>query len=97
MPLFHQSMIELFFKIHSYFSTYPKKVNTYLSRKTDRNYNILNAISTIPKITSTTPVARFNVSGFALFAKRAAILAHRNVNSTHSTRQVISGMPPIAK
>ena len=60
-------------------------------------YNTLKAINTIPRITSTTPAARFNVSGFALFAKRAAILAQIKVNSTHSARQVRSGMPPIAK
>ena len=55
------------------------------------------AITTIPRITSTTPVARFSVSGAALFANTAAILAHRNVNRTHSMRTGTSGAPPMEK
>ena len=44
-----------------------------------------------------TPVARLSVSGVALFAKIAAILAHISVNTIHNIHTVISGIPPIAK
>ena len=37
--------------------------------------SIWNPMTTIPRITSTTPVARFNVAGFALLAKTAATRA----------------------
>lgn len=49
-----------------------------------------------PNTTNTIPVARFNTSGAALFAKTAAILAHNSVNITHKNRISISGAPPIA-
>ena len=51
----------------------------------------------MPSITSMTPVARLSVSGVALFAKIAAILAHISVNTIHNIHTVISGIPPIAK
>ena len=51
----------------------------------------------MPSITSMTPVARLSVSGVALFAKIAAILAHIRVNTIHNSDTVISGIPPIAK
>lgn len=44
-----------------------------------------------------TPVTRLSVSGLALLAKIAAILAHINVKTIHNTNTGMSGMPPIAK
>ena len=49
----------------------------------------------MPSITSMTPVARLSVSGVALFAKIAAILAHINVNAIHNIHTVISGIRQI--
>ena len=43
------------------------------------------------------PVTLFYVSGVALFAKRAAILAQMNVKITHRIHTPQSGVPPIAK
>ena len=43
------------------------------------------------------PVALFNVSGVALFANLAAILAQIRVNATHQINTVQSGAPPIIK
>ena len=45
----------------------------------------------------TAPTTLFNVFADALFAITAAILAHKNVNITQSTRLTISGIPPTAK
>ena len=39
----------------------------------------------MPSTTRTTPVARFNVFGFALFANTAAIRAQINVNTIHNS------------
>ena len=50
-----------------------------------------------PKITKTTPVARFKTTALALFANLAAILAHKRVNTIHSTNICMSGSPPMAK
>ena len=44
-----------------------------------------------------TPTTRLRVLASDLFAICAAILAHRRVNMAQSIRQVISGVPPIAK
>lgn len=44
-----------------------------------------------------TPVTRLSVSGLALLAKIAAILAHINVKTIHNINTGMSGMPPIAK
>ena len=57
----------------------------------------LNSITTAPRTTSTTPVARFSVFGVALLANMAAIRAHTSVNTTHSQNTVQSGAPPMAK
>lgn len=51
----------------------------------------------IPKTTRTAPVARFNVFAEALFANKAAILAHKSVLKTQKSKDAISGAPPIAK
>ena len=50
-----------------------------------------------PRITSTIPVTRFNVSADALLANLAAILAQIRVKTTQSTSNRISGIPPMAK
>ena len=50
-----------------------------------------------PNTERTTPVARFNVSGVALFANLAAILAQSNVERILNTSAHISGIPPMAK
>lgn len=47
-----------------------------------------------PRITSTTPVARFSVLGSALLANTAAMRAQIRVNTTHSASTVQSGAPP---
>lgn len=51
----------------------------------------------MPRTTRMTPVARFNVFGVALLANTDAILAQRNVNTTHRRKIVQSGAPPMAK
>ena len=48
-------------------------------------------------MTSTAPVARFRVSGFALFAKSAATRAKTRVNTTHSAMTVKFGISPKEK
>ena len=58
---------------------------------------ILNPSTTMPRTTSTIPVARLSVFGAALFANTAAIRAQRSVNTTHSASTVQSGAPPMAK
>ena len=50
-----------------------------------------------PNTERTTPVARFNVSGVALFANLAAILAQSKVEKMQNTSAHISGIPPMAK
>ena len=45
----------------------------------------------------TMPTTRFKVFALDLLAIFAAILAHSKVNTTHSTRERISGTPPIIK
>ena len=59
--------------------------------------SIWNPMTMIPRITSTTPVARFNVAGFALLAKTAAIRAQSRVKMTHRKNTGQSGIPPIIK
>lgn len=58
------------------------------------NYNkrIITLVATM-----TTPTTRFSVFASALFAMREAILAQIKVNITHRIRQVMSGIPPMAK
>ena len=56
-----------------------------------------NTITTTPRVQRTTPVALFRVLGDALFAKIAAVLAHRKVKTTHKANTVRSGLLPIAK
>ena len=50
-----------------------------------------------PRITSTTPVARFSVLGSALLANTAATRAQIRVKTTHSASTVQSGAPPMVK
>ena len=45
----------------------------------------------------TPPVALLRVSGFALLANFAAILAQSSVESTQNKRLAASGAPPMAK
>ena len=45
----------------------------------------------------TIPTTRFKVLALALLAILAAILAQTSVNTTHNTRQRISGIPPTTK
>lgn len=52
---------------------------------------------TAPNTTSTIPVALLRVFGDALLANTAAILAQRNVNTTHSVKTTQSGGPLMAK
>ena len=52
---------------------------------------------TTPNTVSTMPTALLSVFALALFAKRAAILAHSNVNTMQRIRHHKSGAPPIAK
>ena len=56
-----------------------------------------NPKTTIPRITRMIPVALFNVSGVALLANLAAILAQIRVNTTHKINTIQSGAPPIIK
>ena len=55
------------------------------------NYRYCTIIKMMPMIVKTMPVARFNVSGFALLAKRAAIKAHNRVKKTHKDKVTRSG------
>ena len=60
-------------------------------------YRMENPRTTIPRITRMIPVTLFNVSGVALLANLAAILAKIRVNTTHKINTVQSGTPPIIK
>ncbi len=54
-------------------------------------------IMAAPSMARTMPVTRFNVTGSALFASFAAILAHSRVEIMQKRRHHTSGMPPMAK
>ena len=75
----------------------PARPKIYFKRQSRRSCIPLTPMITAPKITSTTPVARFSVWGCARLANTAATRAHQSVNTTHSAHTVRSGRPPMAK